>query len=88
MTTQLTAPMIRADSVRQKRAMFLQRKTARHFHCRPKFVIRTCGDCVSRTQDDMPRKRIALKHEIERGVDFFRCDFPGDERTFGEVGCE
>src|SRR5207249_4979114 len=35
--------------------------------------------------DDVPRKGILLKHEVERRVDFFRWKLPGHQRAFSEV---
>ncbi len=36
----------------------------------------------------MAGKRIALRHVIKSGVDFFRRHFPGDERAIGQIGRE
>jgi len=68
--------------------MFLQRKPARDFQRCPKFVFGAGADRVGRTNDDVARKRIALKHPIKGAVDLFFRNFPRDERAVGEVGRE
>ena len=80
--------MFRADNLGKNFAVALQRKTVRHFQRRPELVFRTRRDRVGRTQHDMAGKRVALRHVIEGGVDFFRRHFPGDERAIGQVGRE
>ena len=36
----------------------------------------------------MTRKRVTLKHQVERVVDFFLWDFPRNECAIGKIGCE
>ena len=80
--------MFRADNAGEDFAMTLQRKAVRHFQRRPEFVFRARRDRISRAQNDVTGKRIALRHPIEGRVDLFRRHFPGDERAIGEIGRE
>src|SRR4029079_1371269 len=57
----------RANSFRQQFAMRLEREALRSFYSRPKLVIRSGANGVSRPEYDMTRKGIALKNPIERG---------------------
>ena len=77
-----------ADFLGEQFAMFLQGKPARHFQRRPKFVFGAGADRIRRTNDNVTRKWIALKHPIKRAIDLFCRNFPGDECAVGEVGRE
>src|SRR5262245_36261563 len=74
-----------ADFPCQQFTVRLQRKSLRNLYSRPEFVVRSGGDSIRGTQHDMARKRIALKHPIERVINFFFRHFPGYERTLSQI---
>ena len=76
---------LRANFFRQQLAMFLQRKSVWHFQRRPKFVFRTGSNRIGGTNDHVARKRVALRHPVERAVDFFLRNFPRHQRAVGEI---
>jgi hypothetical protein len=77
--------MVGANDSGEKLAVMVQGKSARDFQRRPEFVFRAGRNRIGGTQNDVAGERVALRHEIERRVDPFRRDFPGDERPVGKV---
>ena len=77
--------MVRAKFFREQFAVMLERESAGNLQGCPKLVLRAGRDGIGRAQDDVARERIALRHVIESGVDFFGRDFPGDQRAVGEI---
>ena len=77
--------MIGAHFFGEQFTVMLKRKSARHFQRCPKFVFRAGCDGIGRAQNNMTGEWVALRHVVEGGLDFFRRDFPGDQRTVREI---
>ena len=81
------AEMIGAHKIFQHFAVALDRIALRNFHRGPEAIAGPGCRCIGRADDDVSRERILLEHVVERGVEPFGRNLPGDESAAGEVGC-
>src|SRR5215467_12794543 len=68
--------------------MRLERESLRSLYRGPELIIGAGADGISRAEYHVTRKRIALKHPVERLIDLFFGKLPCHQRALGQVSGE